>query len=457
MKVLVSNQIEFALDELSDIARRSLERELTLKNPAYEEAVKRSRRPYGIPEQIHLYKYKDGKMILNRGSIQTLRKYAKDVQILDKRLTLTPVSFDLQIELRPYQKIPVQKLVQATQGGLASPCGSGKTNMALAAIAQIKQPALVLVHTKELADQFRSRAVQVLGLSEDGIGYIGDGKYTVGERLTVGLVQTLSRRDLSDFVERFGCLVIDEAHRMPGKQFFEVVNQFPAKYRIWLSATPDRADGLTPMLTAAGGPIVHQIDQSEVPTLKPSVVIVETAFNSFESEYVRVLDALTKDNKRNRLIVETIMECAKGHYSLILSERVEHLEILYELLSETMPELRIEILTGRMSKKARTDVMQRALNKEIDILLSTMLAREGLDLPHLDRLFLVAPKKAQGALQQEVGRIQRPAVDKTDAVVFDFWDSRCGIIKNQLWARRELYQKLGASIVMPQVRKRMVQ
>lgn len=456
VEMTISNDIELTTDGLPEDIRRLIESDLTLRNPEYEEAVRQGRSTFGKPEFKALYRYEHGKMILHRGYGNQLRERLKGIQVhvIDQRLTLPPVHFDLRIDLRTYQKDPVKTFIRATQGGIVSPCGSGKTNMALAAVAYIQQPTLVLVHTKELADQFRSRAVQVLGMTEEEIGYIGDGKFTIGDRLTVGLVQTLSRRDLSDIVGRFGCLVIDEAHRMPGKQFFEVVNQFPAKYRLWMSATPVRRDGLTPMLIAAGGPILYQIEQSQVPTVIPSVEIIETTFNSYEDEYSKLLDALTKDESRNQLIVDTVKQHATAHYSLVLSERVEHLETLQTMLKDALPELRIELLTGRMSKKSRTEVMKRATSKQIDILLATQLAREGLDLPHLDRLFLAAPKRAQGAVQQEIGRIQRPAEGKTDAVAFDFWDSRCNFLKNQFWSRRQVYKKIGANLHMPNQQRR---
>ncbi|MNI82063.1 hypothetical protein D3C73_1387370 [compost metagenome] len=96
-----------------------------------------------------------------------------------------------------------------------------------------------------------------------------------------------------------------------------------------------------------------------------------------------------------------------------------------------------------MKKKERSDVMERTKNRQVDILLATQLAREGLDIVHLNRLFLATPKRAAGAVQQEVGRVMRPAIGKTEALVFDFWDSKNPILKSQFWKRREVYRKIG--------------
>jgi superfamily II DNA or RNA helicase len=116
------------------------------------------------------------------------------------------------------------------------------------------------------------------------------------------------------------------------------------------------------------------------------------------------------------------------------------------MLQDRMPDKKIEILKGTMGKKERESVMQRVKDKQVDILLATQLAREGLDIVHLDRLFLATPKKAAAAVQQEVGRIMRPATGKSDAIVYDFWDSKTGILQAQFWKRRAVYKQIGMNL-----------
>ncbi|MGX1402358.1 superfamily II DNA or RNA helicase [Bradyrhizobium japonicum] len=131
-----------------------------------------------------------------------------------------------------------------------------------------------------------------------------------------------------------------------------------------------------------------------------------------------------------------------GNYSLVLSDRVEHLNILKPMLENVLPGIRIEVLTGNLPKKKRKQLMEEARNKQIDILLATQLAREGLDIPHLNRLFLTYPKKSPSSVQQEVGRIMRPSEGKENAVVFDFIDDN-GILYSQFRKRRAVYKEIG--------------
>ena len=130
----------------------------------------------------------------------------------------------------------------------------------------------------------------------------------------------------------------------------------------------------------------------------------------------------------------------------MLSDRIEHLLILDKMLKEKVPWLQVEVLTGRMNKRKRIEVMEQARNREIDVLLATQLAREGLDLPHLNRLFLCTPKRAAGATQQEIGRVMRPCEGKQDAIVFDFVDFNSPVLRAQYWRRQDVYRRLGMDI-----------
>jgi superfamily II DNA or RNA helicase len=446
MIISITNSIELKIDELPAELYSRVLTDLTIRNPAYAAALRQYRSTYKIPKTLELYKAHGDRLILPRGYGHWLMKHIREVgaecQLDDQRLVLPEVHFDSTIKLRDYQVQAVRALVKYRQGGVVAGCGSGKTVVMLEAMARVRQPALWVTHTQELADQVKQQAVEMLGLEEKEIGVIAGGKVVVGERLTVALVQTLSRANMDELSNMFGAVLVDEAHRMAAKSFYFSVGQFPALYRLWASATPDRSDGLTNMIFTTGGPILHVIDQCQVPTLTPDLRVVETEYQGL-GEYTELISNLVQDDRRNSLIVRTIAAEARGNYSLVLSERIEHLEQLRAMLRIALPDMVIEILTGNMKKRERKELMDRVKNREVDILLATQLAREGLDILHLNRLFLTTPKRAAGATQQEIGRIMRPCEGKHDALVVDFWDSKSPMLKGQFYARREVYQKLG--------------
>ncbi|RDU34724.1 ATP-dependent helicase [Neobacillus piezotolerans] len=419
---------------------------LLLDNPDYKKAVKYGFSAKNIPETIKLYKLTNETLTVPRGMAKGIIRYLTKKQtryeMQDLRLLLPEVSFKSEIKLRDYQESAVSRILENTQGFLVSPCGSGKTVMMIEMMARIRQPTLFIVHQKELMDQIIVAAVNLTDLTKEEIGVLGSGKRTVGERMTVATIQTLNKLNLEEYIDKFGAVFIDEAHHLAAKSFYEVISKFKGCYRFAVSATPERGDGLTQMVYACTGGIIHEIEQNQVPTIIPLLKSVKTAFTSQLNEHSQIVKKLISDKARNQLIVDHIKREAAGNYSLVLSDRVEHLNTLKNLLVKQLPGMTIEILTGDLPKAKRKELMEKAKAKQIDILLATQLAREGLDIPHLNRLFLTYPKKSQASVQQEVGRIMRPCEGKKNAIVYDFIDQN-GILYSQFTKRRAVYRKIG--------------
>ena len=130
---------------------------------------------------------------------------------------------------------------------LQAPTGSGKTVMALSVIAERKQPALIIVHGKELLNQWIDRIVAFLDIPRDEIGVIGGGKKRLGDKITVGIINSIYpvARDIR---QHFGHIIVDECHRTPSRTFTSAVSAFDSKYMLGLSATPYRRDGLTKLI-----------------------------------------------------------------------------------------------------------------------------------------------------------------------------------------------------------------
>ena len=151
------------------------------------------------------------------------------------------------------------------------------------------------------------------------------------------------------------------------------------------------------------------------------------------------MQELCDNYNRNVLIVEKIKNAYKeGKHIIVLSDRVEHCETLKEMcgIDDSI------ILTGTTKKKDRESIMQDMNDRKYRVLFATKLAREGLDITHLDTLILATPKRAKGATTQEVGRIMRSCEGKTEAKVIDFLDDKLGIFKGQFYKRREAYKEM---------------
>jgi len=454
-EIRVSSFIALEYATIPDILKRKIVRELTLDNPEYVRMLHLSKQTSNVFQHQSLYRVSTDRatrrqwFILPRGFLPTLiqlyNEQGRSVRLIDQRLTKGRVAFDSSIVLRSYQEPAVKKALQAKSGILQAPCGSGKTIIGLNIIARAGQPALWLVHTKDLMEQALDRIEEYLQIPRDEIGTIGDGKQIIGDNITVGMVQSLERRLDIQLVNKFGLVMLDEAHHAPARTFSQVVGAFPALYRFGLTATPHRRDGMHPLMYYTIGYTIHKISTAELvwsgELVAPKFELVPTEFSfQYDDDYAKMIKTLTEDEGRNKLIIQRVAEEAKaGHYCLVLSERVAHCGCLHRMLMQTAPDVRAAVLIGELGRAARRTVLNGLRNKELNAVFATKVADEGLDIAHLDRLFLATPYRAAHKVKQQMGRVMRPAEGKEDAVVYDFVDERVQVLKNQVDIRKDVY------------------
>ena len=423
---------------------------LSFENPKYLEAKRMNRWVGQIPRFLQFFEVVDGKLTIPRGFIRELLALCKERKISysieDDRRVLDAVDFNFQGELRPFQKKAVRDVLAHDFGTVSSPPGSGKTVMALHVIAERRQPTLIVVHSKELQNQWVSRIGTFLGIPSEEIGIIANGKKVIGDKIIVGLVQSLYK--FADEVSpHIGFLIADECHRCPSRTFTQAIAAFDSKHMLGLSATPWRRDKLTRLIYWHLGDGVHQVDakglQENGDILRVDAVIRETSFTTSldpSSEYSKVLSELTRDNDRNHLIASDVLKEARNNQGicLVLSDRKQHCEELQMLLRSRG--LRPEVLTGSVCNGDREKIVQRLDDGQIKVLIATgQLIGEGFDCKGLSTLFLATPMRWEGRVIQYLGRVLRPAPGKEKARVYDYVDVEVGPLRASGKARQRIY------------------
>lgn len=424
----------------------------TIENPRWVDNDRMSRWNGGIAHWLTFYENHPGGLMIPRGAMGLILFFCKELgvqyQIIDQRRTLPERDFTFAGILKGYQQQAIMDILGRDFGVLQAPTGSGKTIMALAIIARRRQPTLIIVHNKELLNQWVERIGKFLGIPEAEIGIIGNGKRQVGEKITVGIVNSVYpvAEELKEYI---GNLVIDECHRCPSRTFIDAVIAFDCKYMLGLSATPYRRDGLTKLIGWHLGRKfeVKQADLTETDIiLDVEVVSRETMFTSFydaSEEYTRVLSELTEDAARNQLIArDVIREAANGGgICLVLTDRREHCSALAELISPSGVE--VAILTGDVYNGSRKAIVDQLNAGSIKVLVATgQLIGEGFDCRELTTLFLATPIKFDGRLTQYLGRVLRPAPGKDKAKVYDYCDVHVGVLAASARARQQVYRKI---------------
>lgn len=450
LNIIIDKSARAPLAELSPWCLSRIKERLTFENPEFIEANRMGRSTWNIPREIRAYEIEGGLIILPRGFtrqfIRILQRAGCTYKIEDQRRALPEADFKFTGTLKDFQTEAVNAMLSRDFGTLSSPTGSGKTVMALAIIEARKQPTLIIVHSKELVNQWVERIGTFLGIPCNEIGIIGNGKKTIGPRITIGIINSIHKVSL-EIREHFGHVVVDECHRVPARTFTEGLKNFDARYMLGLSATPWRRDKLSRLIYWNVGDVVHKIDQDALmdsgDILRAEVIIRETDFRtSFDpsEQYSLMLSELTENHKRNALIVQDVTQEAEecSGVCLVLTDRKAHVEALVVMLQEKG--LNAKGLHGDFSNRERQAVVENLNSGAVKALVATgQLIGEGFDCKELSSLFLACPIRFDGRLLQYLGRVLRPAPGKDKARVFDYIDHNIGVLENSARARQRAY------------------
>ena len=477
MKIVIREEIiiEDPTKEMLDYIHETL----ITDNPEYDSRKKMGLWLGGVDPYILFYRETVAKdhfyVTVPFGCLKLLRPYlTKDTQFHSVLAGGQEVSFaGVDLSLYDYQEEAVDRMLAPaggilkdgalmSKGGiLIGKCGCGKTQIGLGLIVKLKKKALWITHTLDLLEQAYQRAASFM--NPDLLGKIASGTVEIGSHLTFATVQSLKAADLERLRYEWDVIVVDECHRICGgksrtQMFFEVLSSLAAPYKFGLTATLHRSDGLVQSARFALGDVLHEIpeDALERYLTKPFVRVIDTDLapdpsymDGNEVRFSKLLSYISGNEERNKMIAEEI-DWNRHQSCLVLSDRISQLRRLISILPEKTQE-KCCIIDGSMQTKKGKQMRSNALKEMRDgtknILFATYsLAREGIDIPRLDRLFLASPKKDCAVLEQSLGRISRSFPGKKDAICYDYTDRRIGICIGLYKHRFNTYQKMGITI-----------
>lgn len=478
INVIKSNRM--ILKNLTENQKQYIKEDLTLDNPAYQQAVKFSRYDnVRIPPYLFYFKAKGDSLIVPRNY-----KIPYDYEVIEDDRVVNEVNYPkVLISLRNDQEEAYKAWCKNTDNGtIVLQTGKGKSILGVYCASAKKQKTLIVVQKNDLIDGWQNDTKLVLGLDKKDIGLIKAKDYRIGEQITLTTIQTLAKlspEKLEPLLEEFGMVICDEFHRSSAKSY-EVLDRFKAKYFIGLTATDMRTDGLEKVLYWRFGEVCYRSEEKLVDEdIMPYKVIIRSSnihYNPPQEYYYgnRVIDEetakyymsigkrckrkpldshklkeLLRDLTFNKMVAKDILiEYLKDKSIIAFLHEKEHIRLMKTVLVRMgIPENHIQMYYGD-AKESDAVMKQRAESREVLITLATFSkATEGTNVKEWDTAFLVTSINNEKNVIQAVGRIRRRKEGKEECIVYDYTHPHVKGLKNHIDTRMKAYKRNKAQVV----------
>lgn len=456
-KLVLSNGLRIPKQGMPPSLQNTLIRLAAFQNPEFYRAQAMRMSTYGKPRIISCADDLDQEIVLPRGcldaAISTLEDRGIAPIIEDQRFEGDLIDTKFLGNLRPEQETAVHDLLNDETGLLCAPTAFGKTVVAAAVIGERRRNTLILVHRRQLMEQWRERLATFLDGPVERIGQIGGGKRERTGEIDIAVMQSVNRKGSVDpLVSEYGQIIVDEAHHVSAFSFESILKKVRAKYVVGLTATPIRKDGHHPIILMQCGPIRHRITpqkQRQLANVIYRLIPRYTEFRVSDDEGEIGIQALygklAQDDQRNAQIFDDILHALDaGRTPLVLTERVGHAELLAEKLKRFAKN--VVILRGGRSRKKAAEALDELAavpsDQERLVIATGRYIGEGFDDARLDTLFLTMPISWKGTLQQYVGRLHRQYRGKQEVRVYDYVDQNLPVLRKMYERRLRGYRAL---------------
>ena len=461
VRIVRSNLVYVEKEGLPSAMLNRLHRLAAFQNPEFYQAQAMRLSTFGKPRVIRCAEEFPRHVALPRGCldevISLFKSHEIKIELDDQRFAGQPIDVTFHGQLRPEQQAAADAMLGFDDGILCATTAFGKTVVAARLIAARKVNTLVLVHRRQLLDQWRERLAAFLNLPIKSIGQIGGGRKRATGIIDVAVIQSLNRKQVvDDVVANYGHVIVDECHHLSAVSFEQVLRQVKARYITGLTATPQRKDGHHPIIVMQSGPIRYRVNAKEQAQSRPFKHIVVPRPTNFrlppvteKLEIHALYAALATDRSRNDLIAVDLVRAVKaGRSPILLTERTSHVDKFAARLTGLVKH--IIVLKGGMGAKQRRAIAEQLAvipTGEERVLLATgRYIGEGFDDARLDTLFLAMPISWRGTLQQYVGRLHRLHDNKREVIVYDYVDGAVPVLSAMYSKRVRGYEAVGYQI-----------
>ena len=463
--LILSDQIYIEKENLSPALRNRIIRLAAFQNPEFYRAQAMRFSTFGKPRVVCCCEEFTKHLAIPRGCLEELTQLLENLKIkfslVDKRYSGKPITLNFQGTLYFEQELAVNQLKNYETGVLSASTSFGKTVVGIWLIAQRKVNTLIIVHRKQLMDQWKESLLNFLDIDKKDIGQFGGGKKKLTGKIDIAMIQSLGQKGIvNDLIADYGQIIFDECHHITAVSFEQVARRAKARYILGLSATITRKDGHHPIIFMQCGPVRYRVNDRQQVVLRVmahKVFVRCTAFKlpdiGPENQQISIQEIyamLAADKERNEMIIQDVLNSVQaGRSPVLLTERRDHLDYFVDSLSEKVKN--IIVLTGGMSSKQRNEKMDQLRQikaEESRLIISTgQYLGEGFDDARLDTLFLTLPISWRGKVAQYAGRLHRKYERKEEVLIYDYVDDQVPLLAGMFAKRKKAYKSFGYDLV----------
>ena len=363
-------------------------------------------------------------------------------EIVDKRV-LIPVEIpEPSFTLRKEDQLPIFEECDDTCIINGKP-GFGKTILALALAWKLGQKTLVICTNTTIRAMWEKEVVKFFGFQP---GVIGSGKFNIDPPIVISNIQTVNKHAVT-LASKFGLIIVDEVHHCVATTFTNFLDESKARYRIGLSGTLKRKDGLNVMFKDYFGFKIFSppVNNTLPPTIHRFRLKTQISGNMNVPWALRANDVYSDPEYKLAMITACHLYCAAGHKVLFVSDRIDLIDTVLTALEERgIPTFKI---VGETDLDGREQIQKDVADGEPCVLgASQSIFSEGVSLNQLSCLVLGSLVNNESLLEQLAGRVQRIVEGKKDPIMIDFQlEGGTGI--NQAQGRTAVYRNNGWPIM----------
>jgi len=461
LHIVQANMLYIPKKGLPPALHNRLFRIAAFPNPEFYKAQAMHLSTYGKPPIISCADEHPQHIALPRGCLDDVRQLLGELdvslEIEDKRSRGKPIKASFTGKLRKTQRTAVKSIRSHDIGILSAATAFGKTVVAAKLIAVRKRNSLILVHRRQLLDQWHEKLAMFLSIPQEQIGIIGGGKRNPTNIVDIGIMQSLHHNKIvDDIVAEYGHIIIDECHHLAPFTFEQLMKKVQARYVLGLTATLTRKDGHHPIVMMQTGPVLFQVEADEAAFARsfdhfvyPQTTSTKAPSNIETPSIQDIYKLLVEDDKRNTQIANDVIQAVRdGRSPLLLTERTAHLQQMFNILENQIKN--IIILKGGMGQKQRKETMAQLVaippDEERVIIATGRYIGEGFDDSRLDTLFLTMPISWKGTLQQYAGRLHREYDSKKEVLIYDYVDKNIPMLQRMYKKRLTGYKAIGYEV-----------